>query len=123
MNKLSAHFGIILFVLLPLALPVHAAAQGAVLDFAPLTVNPAALHQAEPIVIDTRQWEVSLVAALDGGPVFGGALSYKLAQFGGTDWLVFLDGGLKRVGSTTDMFAGASTSIPYFEKILPLGTR
>jgi len=59
---------------------------------------------------------LSLVGSLDGGPTWGAALSYPVADVGGLD--LWADLGLKRADTSTAALLGLSTpAVPLLSKL------
>lgn len=82
-----------------------------------VTLALAALFAA-PASADRALIEVSPVASLDGGPMFGGALSYPVATV--DDYTLWLDLGEKRADAGNNLFVGASTDAWKFLDEVPV---
>lgn len=84
-----------------------------------VTVSPLQAQMGEPATgtkIDEgpSPFSATIIAPLEEGPLFGGAISYQVARE------LWVDVGVKREDAETDEFLGASTDWPLLQKVLGL---
>lgn len=116
---------------------VAGVASAQVVDYKPLTLSdgPAEVPVGEtPAERNPFAPTGSVVASLDGGPMFGAAFSWEVYEV--WDLPLYLDLGFKRQEAGTDWFAGASTDamglldkfpiirymVPLLDRVFPEGT-
>lgn len=80
---------------------------------------------AAPVMADRAPIEVSGIAALDSGPMFGACLSYPVMEVG--EYTGWIDAGTKRAAGGNNFFVGGSTDgwrvideIPLLKVVFPV---